>query len=203
MEKSSLICGIDPGLASGGLVVIDASDRDRVVAAYSLVEKKGAVAEAKKEAEDKAHELEGWGDKAFTSAAIRSEKWIGKVEEAMEEISREHGPIAWCAVESFTDQPSRARKEKEGLLRNRWQTPLSMGGLQLVLAKFDLSLENGKLFYQNAGVVIPQWRDELARLEAGEEIAPGDKIVKNDHQRKALLHALALSLRLRRAGKVS
>lgn len=202
-KNSSLVCGIDPGLASGGLVVIDALDGDRVIAAYSLVEKKGDSKEARARAEEMAASLGGWGDKAFTSAALRSTSWIAKAEEALSEITKKHGIVAWCAVESFVDQPSRARKEKEGLLRNRWQTPLSMGALALVLSSFGLSLERGNLVYQNAGVVLPQWRDELALLESKKEVVAGDKIVKNDHQRKALLHALALSLRLRHEGKLS
>ncbi len=202
MKAEQLICGIDPGLASGGLVLLDAGDGDRVLGSHSLVEARGAVSKARGEAEDLAAAWGNWGDLQFTSAALRSEAWCRRVREALDGMVKEHGPISFFAVESFTDQASRARQDKAGLIRNRWQTPLSIGGLADVLRDFGAEVSNGRLVYQNAGVVLPQWRSELALLESrkrGQEsgVAPDDHLVGNDHERKALVHALALALRLR------
>lgn len=196
-----LICGIDPGLASGGLVVINAADGNRVLTSLSLVEKSGAAKKARSEAEEIASSVGGWGDMQFSAAALRSERWCAAVREALSEITDEYGPIAFFAVESFVDQPSRARKEKAGLLRNRWQTPLSIGGLAEVLREHGAEVSNGRVVYQNAGIVIPQWATQLAQLETrtrGEDagVVPDDRLVGNDHERKALVHALALALRI-------
>jgi hypothetical protein len=202
VADKTLICGIDPGLASGGLVLIDPRDGDRVLDSHSLVERKGAVAAAKARAEELNGALGSWGDREFTAAALRSEDWCLRVKDFLEGLVEGHGPISYFAVESFTDQASRARQDKAGLIRNRWQTPLSIGGLADVLRGFGAEVGNGRLIYQNAGVVLPQWRSELALLESrvrGQEagVAPDDHLVGNDHERKALVHALALALRLR------
>lgn len=201
------ICGIDPGLASGGLVLVEsAGDGTKVLASYSLVEKRGAAQEAKKTAKARSEESFGWGDIAFTAAADRSEGWIRKVTEALGDIEENFGKINYFAIESFVDQPSRARQEKSGLLRNRWQTPLSMGRLAEELLRRGYSPERGNLFYQNAGTVLTQWKTEIALLEkrkrGKEAFLPGDEIVTNDHERKALVHALALSLRLGEKGNL-
>ena len=199
------ICGIDPGLASGGLVLVR-SPKDRVLLSKSLVEKRGAASRSKTEAKKRADLLGGWGDVAFTAAAARSENWVQQVREALDEIASEGHSIDYFAIESFVDQPSRARQEKAGLLRNRWQTPLSMGRLAEELLRRGYSPEKGNVFYQNAGTVLTQWRTELGQLEnrkRGEDaVLPGDSLVSNDHERKALVHALALSLRLGEKGNL-
>lgn len=206
MRRKTLICGIDPGLASGGLVVIDHLDADRVLESVSLVEKRGAVKAARAQAEDLAEKWGGWGDMQFTSAVLRSEAWCERVQTKLDEIEAAHGPVDFYAIESFVDQPSRARQDKAGLLRGRWQTPLSTGSLAVLLAARGADVRGGQVIYQNAGVVIPQWRSELAQLEAskGQDsgVAPDDHKVGNDHERKAFIHALSLSIRLRsRSGK--
>lgn len=200
-DNYRLICGIDPGLASGGLVVINTADKNRVLASRSLVEKPGEAKKARSTAEAGASGIGGWGDMQFTAAALRSESWCLKVRQALDEICEEYGSIEFFAVESFVDQPSRARKEKAGLLRNRWQTPLSIGGLAAVLREHRADVANGRVVYQNAGIVIPQWQTQIAQLEKrtkGKDagVAPDDRLVGNDHERKALVHALALALRV-------
>jgi hypothetical protein len=196
----SKIAGIDPGLASGGMVVI-ATGPDRVIEAYSLVEKKGRHAAAKSEARALAEPLDGWSDAEFSAAALRAEQWRDQFATALDQFEAEHGAIDFFAVESFVDQRSRAREEKNRLVKNRWQTPLVIGLLAAELEKRDISVRNQRLIYQNAGIVIRQWSAELAELKnrgkgSPDLVVPGDHKISNDHQRKALVHALALSLRL-------
>lgn len=196
------IAGIDPGLRSGGLVLIE-SDPERVLASVSLVEKPGDSKQARAEVESVAEALGGWADKQFASACLRAESWMERFAEAFERLAEQNGEIAMIACESFVDQPSKARKEKAGLLARRWQTPLLTGFLVPYLAARGYTVANGRLVFQNAGVVIPQMRSELAILENGrapdkEAVVPGGSLVGNDHERKALAHALALAIRVRR-----
>ena len=51
--------GIDPGLSSGALVVIDRARRDRVLEAVSLVEASGAAKRAGEEARTQVDEMGG------------------------------------------------------------------------------------------------------------------------------------------------
>ena len=190
-----LLCGIDPGLASGGIVLLD---QEKVLETASLVEKKGAVKKAKEEARILTDNLDGWGDKEFIAASLRTVGWLARAEEVLNDWEKKYGTVQFYAVESFVDQPSRASQEKAGLLRKRWQTPFVMGGLATLLARRGVTAANGRLVYQNAGVVIRQWHKEIALLEKGGSIYPGDEKITNDHLRKALVHALALNIRLKR-----
>lgn len=225
------IAGIDPGLASGGLVVIDPLDKDRVLVSYSMVEAAGEAKKAEKDARSLLAEFEEWGDREFTSAILRSEAWLEKLRINIREAEREFGRIAVFGTESFVDQHSRARQRfacrackanfgrwtqvcpncgktgtlepKSRLTKNIWHTPLLMGGLHTVLAEeCGATVRNHRVVYQNAGIVISQWGPQLAALKKrgrGKQDLDvvGDGQVGNDHERKALVHARALSLRLR------
>ena len=169
------------------------SPDESVLAALSLVEKRGAIAAAKS-IYTEATPSE-WGDKEFSVAALRATAWAEALINFLDQFEREQAPIDYFAIESFVDQRSRAREDKNRLVRNRWQTPLVIGLVQAALARREVTVANGRLVYQNAGIVIRQQADEIARLKVGGFI-PGDHLIKNDHQRKALAHALALSLRL-------
>lgn len=194
------IDGIDPGMSSGGAVALACSGRDeRLVAAFSLVENKREQREATAAARALVERL-GWGDPEFTTAYLRARAWIEKLARWLDETTEAHGAADYYAVESFTDQHSRARKDKAGLLRKRWQTPFVIGMLLDELARRGATPENGRVVFQNAGVVLPQHAGELALLidpaRRDGAVVDGDSLITNDHQRKALVHALALSLRL-------
>jgi len=198
------VLGIDPGLASGGLALIrgDAATTE-VLAAVSLVEARGTPAAAKREVAELEKYTNGGIDREFSAAMLRVASWIERFERAVDEIFEEFDVDA-VAVESFVDQRSRAREEKQRLIKNRWQTPLVIGLIADRLEKHQITMRNQRLFYQNAGIVIRQWAPELARLSDRSRlktinddcIFSGDKIITNDHQRKALVHALALKNRL-------
>jgi len=196
------IAGIDPGLRSGGLVLVE-TDPERVLASVSMVEKAGESKQARAEAEELAEPLGGWSDKQFAAAVLRAERWMERFAAAFAELEKAHGRAEMIACESFVDQPSKAKKEKAGLLARRWQTPLLTGFLIPWLAARGYTVANGRLVFQNAGIVIPQFRSELAMLERGraadkEAVVAGATLVGNDHERKALVHALALAIRVRR-----
>jgi hypothetical protein len=195
------IGGLDPGLASGGLTVLKLPE-EAVVFAASLVEKKGQAKEAAAAAQEIADDLGGWGDKEFIAAVIRAELWAEKLDLALTEFKDNHGPIDYLAMESFVDQRSRAREEKARLIRNRWHTPLATGLVLPILRQHDISLANSRLVFQNAGIVIRQLADEIGQLKRRKNkkediVIAGDHQITNDHLRKALAHALALSLRIR------
>jgi hypothetical protein len=200
MNNELLIAGVDPGLASGGLVLLS-SVGPEVRAAVSLVEKKSQREAAQQRAGDLAAELDGWSDREFASAALRAENWRDSFAQAVDQLIAEQGPIDYFAVESFVDQRSRAREEQQRLVRNRWQTPLVIGMLAVVLEQRGITVGNQRLIYQNAGIVIRQWSAELSELKdrrrgQSDLFVSGDRQISNDHQRKAWAHAMALRLRL-------
>lgn len=206
---SSLILGIDPGLATGGLVLIrsGATDSDdEILEAVSLVDKKSLVEKDKKEVKALVEERNNWGDKQFTIAVLRAQRWSKSCIKAIKELENKYGKIDYIGIESFVDQPGRAKT----LMQLRWQTPLLMGILTVALAELGYSFENGKIFYQNAGIVIKQWSFEIETLKNSQKnnrarknsvILKGDECITNDHLRKALVHALALSIRMRQVSQ--
>jgi hypothetical protein len=201
----TLLAGIDPGLHSGGMVALSSHPRERVLEAISLVEAKGAIGEAKTLARRQADAFGGWSDLEFLTAVIRCESWMQRFGTALDRLEADYGVIEVFAIESFVDQRSRAREEKQLLLKGRWKTPLLMGMLAIELGRRGATTANGRVVYQNAGVVLSQWSGERARLKARRNkkldlIVEGDRLVTNDHQRTALAHVLALSLRIHERG---
>lgn len=204
--NSPRIAGIDPGLASGGLVAIDASDRDRVLAAFSIIPSAPRLRrQARTQAAQIAEIAGGWSDKQFLAACLRAQNWIARCETALDQIEADHGPIGAYAIESFTDQPSRSGKSKKkrggDLISNRWQTPLVIGMLLDSLAQRGVTLTSGQVFLQNAGVVLPQKELEwtLIAEHPGEPdvVVPGSELISDEHTRSALMHALSLAERAR------
>lgn len=193
------IAGIDPGLASGGIVVIEGWP-ESVIYAKSLVASTSSAKQAAKETGEILSPTNGWGDKEFTAAVLRAEAWRNVFVRTLHEILDDHD-IDVFAIESFVDQRSRAREEKQRLIKNRWHTPLVMGMIHQELEKRDFNVRNHGVVYQNAGIVIKQANVEIAQLKARKSkedlVVPGDRVITNDHLRKALAHALALSLRLK------
>jgi hypothetical protein len=220
MENAShtVLLGIDPGLRSGGIVALDQADHDRVLAAFSIVERSGDAKKALAEAKRISKELFGakdWSDYEYTAASVRASVWIAAAAAALDEIEARFGPIVAVACESFVDQRSRAREEKNRLLAKRWQTPHVIGRLEALLESRGIAVANGRLVYQNAGIVLQQLRNERAIIATDAGIVlendsspakasdprhdglvcPGDSLIGNEHELSALLHALALSFR--------
>ena len=196
-----IVGGIDPGLSSGGVVLLQ-RDPERVLAAISLVEPAGSARAALAQARAYLGARGGWGDVEFTAAMIRAKNWMTLFRSRLDAVCAEVGPVDIWAIESFVDQRSRAREEKARLLKNRWMTPLVIGMLADELEARGMSLENDRIVYQNAGIVIRQMAEEIGRLKdrrrsaALDVVIPGDRLVTNDHLRKAFAHALALHMRL-------
>lgn len=190
------LIGIDPGLGSGGLVGIDAKADDKVLYAYSLVPPRKVTLEAKREAHEILDSWGGWGDRQYLEAERRALWWMEEVRKALTDFIATFGEPRAIAIESFVDQPSRALKR---LIRNRWQTPHVIGLMSGELRRLGYSPEAGNLVYQNAGVVLRQYSEEIAILERRATpyqdgvVVPGDKRIKNEHEIRALMHVLALS----------
>lgn len=196
-NDSYIIGGIDPGMRTGGIVLLQ-TDPEKVLAAYSMVETRGTTTAANAQTETILSA--GWGDKEFTSAALRANGWLERFKEILDEIEEVHGHVRVWAIESFVDQRSRAREEQERLVRKRWMTPLVMGLLAYELQERGYSVDDNTIVYQNAGVVIRQNNEEIARLanrrnKQLDVVVPGDHLITNDHTRKAFAHALSLSSR--------
>ena len=190
------LIGIDPGLGSGGLVGIDAANNDKVLYAHSLVPPRKITLEAKREADEFLNSWGGWGDRQYLEAERRALWWLKEVKRALAEFSASFGEARAIAIESFVDQPSRAHKR---LIRNGWQTPHVIGLMGAALRRLGYSPEAGNLVYQNAGVVLRQYNEEIAILSRRHRpysdglVAPGDSLIDNEHEIRALVHALALS----------
>lgn len=186
-------------------MVFDREDEETVIAAASMVEKKNDRANAIAEAARLAESMEGWSDKEFSAAVIRTNAWVTRLFAFIDEFEASTGKtIEVYGIESFVDQRSRAKEEKARLIANRWHTPLVMGMMIVGLAQRGATIENGGVVYQNAGIVIRQFSSEIARLanrkvKKSSCVIPGDQLVTNDHTRKAFAHGLALSTHLRKA----
>jgi hypothetical protein len=194
---AKIVAGIDPGLASGGFVIIDRSAKDRVLAAFSFVEKSGSARGAKEAARVFAEAIGGWGDLGFLSADLRARAWITRFLDALDEFERDHEPVQVFAIESFVDQAQHAKK----MLQKRWQTPFTIGMLINELGVRGATPTNGRIIYQDAGRVLRQFSEEIGRLQSRgkaerDVVVAGDRVITHEHQRSALAHALALSLRL-------
>lgn len=196
MTGDQIIVGIDPGLSSGGLVAVTGRS-ERIVRAYSLVGPGVPTRASRSLAEPRL------GDRNFTLAVRLAAAQAAKVAAIIGELRQLHRILA-IGIESFVDQRSRAREERNRLLKDRWKTPLVIGHMGAALAAAGFSEEHGNLFYQEASVVLRQFSDQLAALaarargERDEPVCPNDHLLTNDHMRTAWAHAVWLS---HRAGK--
>lgn len=197
--KPRLIGGLDNGLASGGLVVLDMLDAKRVVGSWTLAEPRGAVASARAEAREVTRGFPGPYDLEYVAAWLRAGRYVERVLAALSELEQTHGPVDRLAVESFDDQAQHAKTVKAG----RWKTPLLLGRLLAGLEPRGILLENGRLVFQNSGTVLgnEEVKRDLARIAGRKNkdldmLNPGDRLVRNEHTRSALMHARALALRV-------
>lgn len=189
------IAGIDPGLGTGAIVILDRARGGRIAAAVSLIEAKGAIKEAREEARRLAATFGGWSDKQFLAADLRARIWVKRACKFLETFKAENGSIDIIAIESFVDQAQHARSMR----RSRWMVPFLTGLLILELDRRGFSPERENLIYQDAGLVFKQLDRELAALahpRAKPLLVEGDEQLTNEHQRSAFAHAWALSLRL-------
>lgn len=189
------IGGIDPGLASGGFVVVKAARNEELVLfSRSLVPPRGTVSEAKIVSSTARARLNGWGDREFIEADSRARAWVLIFLAAWAEFEAEHGEIEIFAIESFVDLHSKAKL----MLKNRWHTPLVIGYLSAELRARGYTVENGRIVFQNPST-LAQFSYELASLDARKKPYPvdlvlrGDELVGNSHEARALAHALALA----------
>ena len=139
----------------------------------------------------------GWSDIEFLAVDIRARNWMTRFIAALEAFEAEYGQIDVFAVESFVDQRQHAHK----MMINRWHTPLLTGMLISFLTDRGITPTNGRLIYQDSGRVLTQFRSEIDLLKSrrGQDrdmVVPNDRLIAGEHQRSALAHALALSLRL-------
>lgn len=195
------VLGGDPGVRSGGAAYLRVGQPEEVIAAFSLVETEKQRKAAKDKVANLIQKNGGWGDSTYMVLSLRARRWNVSFCEFLDTISKEFGKPHLIALESFVDQAQHAKK----MMANRFQTPHLIGLLEGELSKRGYSVEEGNLIYQNAGVVIPQLSSEIAALEDRDRykmknfaVIPGDEVIKNDHMRKALAHALAAAFRIQR-----
>lgn len=173
------ICGIDPGLTTSGLVVIDAPNL--VVYGRSL-----APSEAEK-AEVATRSKALGSDTEFNRGVLLASGQSARILAALDESPVR--PDMVC-VESFVDQPQYAKSMRKGL----WKTPLTIGYLLAGLADRGYDLDSGTLHLQNAGVVLKQMALRMELIKRRDEATlqtgyPGSAIVTNSHMRSAFAHA--------------
>lgn len=183
MDHPTHIIGVDPGLSSGGIVLMQVAD-DRVLAADRFARiQRGTTPES----------YPGT-DRAFADANRIATRRAIQLAEVITAWQEAFGPVGCIAVESFVDQASRGR----ALVKERWTTPLVIGHLAARLGDLGFCEPEGTLVFQDAGMVLRHFQSELARMQAGEkDIAPGQELLTNEHMRSAWAHAAWLALRIR------
>lgn len=177
MSGVKRIAGVDPGLASGGIVCVELQP-ERIVDAESLRTKPG-----KPDTE--------YVDRQFTDAIRRAEEWMNGAAAALDRMRPD-----LVVIESFVDLPSRARRNgggKSAFDKNRWMTPLVIGRLDAHLRGLDVEVR-----YQNPSVLkqfaIPvgqmQEANSLSRRGRTVDVVfPGDHLLVNEHLLSAWSHA--------------
>jgi len=183
MDPPQLIIGVDPGLATGGIVLLRVVD-DQVLAADRFARiQRGKTPES----------LPG-ADRAFADANRIAARRAAQLCAVIGAWQEQFGPIGCVALESFIDQASRGR----ALVKERWTTPLVIGHLAARLADQGYAEPDGTLVFQDAGMVLRHFQSELARMQAGEDgVTGGQELLTNEHMRSAWAHAAWLALRLR------
>lgn len=170
------LCGIDPGLATGGMVLLGV-EPERVLAALALGQARVP----------RGYRAPRVGDSQFNAALARAQAWVDKAAAQV----REWEPDL-VVIESFTDLGSHARR---GFQQKRWQTPLVIGLLHARLLSDGLSRE--QLQYQNPAV-LKQMASERARWQAAlktqtiferDVLLPGDRLISSPHLVSACCHA--------------
>lgn len=166
------LMGIDPGMSTGGAVLIQRSP-EMVLDALRL------------KTPPQKWDREQPGDKQFSDSILRAR---GQADALLQFIDR-HRP-GLLAIESFVDLVSHTGKEN----RLRWQTPLVIGMLDAGIR--DLGYEDHQIRYQNP-VVLHQMRDERSKLNQANKaqrkrkdwvLVPGDQLISNQHLISAFLH---------------
>lgn len=184
-----LIIGIDPGLTSGGVVLLE-GPTERVIAAKSLVARIPRLEVP-------------LGDKAFTAAERHAAHQADAVGAAVSQMRAEHGEIVAIGMESFIDQPHRARTARH--IKERWKTPLAIGHICARLHSLGFSSAEGTLIFQDPSI-LGQFARELGALEArprtssAQVVCAGDHLLTNDHLRKAWAHGAWLNIRISKDG---
>src|ERR1035437_487295 len=172
-QKPITICGVDPGLAAGGAVLIE-KDSWKVLVherLYSQINKQ------RKEATP--------GDANFTESMHRakmiSDKLLGFV--VM------HKPRL-IAVESFVDFGSQKKMTNKAggafFAKDRWKVPMTIGYFSAELERLRIPI-----IYSNAQI-LRQYTDEISLLtgtHTEDIISPNDHLLTNDHLIKAWCHA--------------
>ena len=172
------VCGIDPGLATGGMVLLQVEPEEKVLAVQRLVTKPGDAARVA-------------GEKQFAQAVGRARMQV----ETMLGFLEEHKPD-YISVESFVDLASRKGRQD----RLRWTTPLVIGMLDAELVRLGLS---DQVRYQNPSI-LSQFRGEMGQLGdankkrgRGDLLLPGDRLISNPHLLSAWAHASWRAERIR------
>jgi len=170
------VCGIDPGLATGGMVLLQVQPEE-VLAVKSLKTKPGEQARVA-------------GEKQFSEAVARGRDQISQITEFLQQ----HNPD-YISIESFVDLASRKGRQD----RLRWTTPLVIGMLDAELQRLGMA---DRVRYQNPSI-LSQFRVELGKLKDRNRLRsktdvfiPGDQLVSNAHLLSAWAHASWRTTRL-------
>ena len=167
----SLVLGVDPGLATGGLVLLSA-EPETVLA----VGRMKTTAQAGEQVA---------GEKQFASAVARARIQS----QTVSDFAKEHQPD-YISIESFVDLASRAGKQD----RKRWTTPLVIGMIDYQLRELGL---DKTVRYQNPSVLY-QFRTEISQLQEANRLpgkrkqdvlVAGDCLLTNEHLISAWAHA--------------
>lgn len=139
------------------------------------------------------------GERSFTAAEAHARAVARRAAGILDAWLSEWGRIDAVGMEAFIDQPSRARQSN--LVKDRWKTPLAMGHICALFSQRGYASENGNLFFQDPAILrqFAAELGELARRKRGNSsdvVCEGDRLLTNDHLRKAWAHGAWLCPRL-------
>lgn len=142
--KQKIAVGIDPGLATGGMIAWNGKE--------ILETQKLGVKNIKDIVEIPV------GDIQFVKTVLRAEKYVKQIISTLSQWNNKYD-IVIIGIETFIDLPGKSKNKETGQqiwFKDRWKTPLVIGMLHPYLQAYNIH-------YQNPSI-LAAYREQMADL---------------------------------------